>query len=94
VVCKRSENLQCGHYLSRKNYSTRWDEVNANAQCGGCNIKHNANPEPYRAYLHLKYGPGAIRDLHNRFQQIRKFPSFELERMIEEYRKKLKEMEL
>lgn len=29
--------MDCGHYASRAKQSTRYDEKNANAQCGGCN---------------------------------------------------------
>lgn len=33
--------LQCGHYISRRYKSTRWDRRNAGPQCGGCNAFGN-----------------------------------------------------
>lgn len=44
ISCGRKFNfgertyLHAGHYISRKNYSTRWDEMNVHAQCARCNM--------------------------------------------------------
>jgi hypothetical protein len=35
------KRLQCGHFQSRKYYSTRWDEINCQVQCAGCNVFNN-----------------------------------------------------
>ena len=32
------KRLQCGHFQSRKHYSTRWNEDNCQVQCVGCNM--------------------------------------------------------
>lgn len=39
--------IQCGHLISRVNYSTRWAEENARPQCRGCNFSHEHHPETY-----------------------------------------------
>lgn len=33
-----TENAQCGHFLSRRHYQTRWLEQNAHGQCYRCNM--------------------------------------------------------
>jgi len=41
VTCNKKDHykkLQCGHFMSRRHYSTRWDENNVGVQCYGCNI--------------------------------------------------------
>lgn len=41
VTCGKKDHykkLQCGHFMSRRHYSTRWDENNVGVQCYGCNI--------------------------------------------------------
>ena len=32
------KKMQCGHFRSRSNYSTRWNELNCQVQCVGCNM--------------------------------------------------------
>ena len=38
--------IQCGHYHSRRFYSVRWEEMNCRPQCVSCNVfKHGNYPE-------------------------------------------------
>ena len=40
VTCSRRahwRDMDCGHYVSRAKQTTRYDQWNAHAQCGGCN---------------------------------------------------------
>ena len=30
--------MQCGHFMSRKHYATRWDATNCQVQCYACNV--------------------------------------------------------
>ena len=32
------KKMQCGHFMSRKHYSTRWEELNCQVQCYSCNV--------------------------------------------------------
>ena len=34
----KNGGMQAGHFMSRKHYSTRWDERNVKPQCAGCNV--------------------------------------------------------
>jgi hypothetical protein len=38
---------QCGHFVSRGEYSTRWSPINCAWQCGWCNSKYMGNGENY-----------------------------------------------
>jgi hypothetical protein len=43
--------LQNGHFMSRANYSTRWDEDNCQVQCMGCNVFKQGEQYKYSLYL-------------------------------------------
>ena len=72
------KKLQNGHFQSRKHYSTRWDEVNCQVQCAGCNVFGNR--------LDSKYGTGTSERLHIKAKQIIKLSNFEIEEMILRYK--------
>jgi hypothetical protein len=93
VVCGTSNQLQCGHLLSRIAYSTRWDEVNASAQCASCNIKHENNPAPYMLWFVKRFGEKKLEELNLQYNTPKKFSNNDLENMIEYYTKKLKDIE-
>lgn len=49
VTCSHTDHwryLQCGHFVTRGHQSTRFDEMNCNTQCRGCN---------YNGGQHLKH---------------------------------------
>ena len=45
------KNLQCGHFMSRRFYSTRWDDKNCQVQCKGCNVFRYG--EQFKFSVHL-----------------------------------------
>ena len=55
--------MQCGHFQSRSNLKTRFDEKNCQVQCVGCNMFKQG--EQYRFALQLdgKYGEGTAEKL-------------------------------
>jgi hypothetical protein len=55
--------MQCGHFQSRSNLKTRFDEENYQVQCVGCNMFKQG--EQYRFALQLdgKYGEGTAEKL-------------------------------
>lgn len=90
VICGSINNLNCGHYFSRKALGTRWDEINCNCQCASCNMKHNDNPEPYRKFMVKKYGEKKIEFLEFKYLQKQKYKEYELKDLIEIYKRKIK----
>ncbi len=90
ICCGSTDNLQCGHLLSRVAYSTRWDEDNAHAQCRSCNLVHEYNPHIYiKAYIRI-HGIDKYYELISKYSKTVKISNSELETMIEYYSNKLK----
>jgi len=87
ITCGSTKKLGNGHLFSRQAYSTRWDLVNCNAQCWGCNYRHEYDFYRYEQAFKNKYGEKAYHELYRKFNKPRKFSDKELKEMIEEYAK-------
>lgn len=85
VTCGATKNLTCGHLFSRQSYSTRWHERNCNAQCTGCNCRHEYDPYPYNRWFIGKFGLEAFDELHREYRRPCKFRDAELAEMITKY---------
>jgi len=81
------KKLQNGHFQSRKHYTTRWDEMNCQVQCAGCNVFKYGEQYIFGVNLDQKYGPGTSNELFIKSRQSIKFADFELEDMIIKYKK-------
>ena len=67
------KKLQNGHFQSRKHYSTRWDEINCQVQCAGCNVFKYGEQYVFGKKLDQKFGQGTSERLHVKSKQIKKF---------------------
>ena len=83
------KKLQAGHFISRKHYSTRWDETNVQVQCYSCNVMRYGEQYKYGLYLEQAYEKGTAELLLNKSRQITKFSDNELIILIEHYNKLL-----
>jgi hypothetical protein len=81
------KKLQNGHFQSRKHYSTRWDEINCQVQCAGCNVFKYGEQYVFGKKLDQKFGQGTSERLHLKSKQIIKLADFELEDLIIKYKK-------
>jgi len=84
VTCGKEshwKDIQAGHFISRKHYSTRWDERNVKPQCVGCNVFKYGEQYKYSLYLGNKLSKKLLIESRN----IIKFTNAELEDMIKEY---------
>lgn len=79
------KRLQCGHFQSRRFYSTRWDETNCQVQCAGCNVFRFGEQFKFSVNLDNKFGKGTSQRLEIKAREIVKIPTFELEEMIKHY---------
>ena len=86
------KKLQCGHFMSRRHYSTRWDEQNCNVQCAGCNVFRAGEIYLYTKYLCSQYGENFPEELYIKSQKIVKFTDVDLIEMIEYYNSKLESL--
>lgn len=84
VTCGKKDHwskLQCGHFMSRKHISTRWNEDNCQVQCAGCNVFRYGEQYLFSQYL----GDKLAQELHKQSKEICKFTDVELQDMIAHY---------
>lgn len=86
------KSLQCGHFMSRKHYSTRWDEKNCQVQCAGCNVFRWGEQFKFGRNLDIKLGKGTADSLEQKSRQVLKYNNIELIELIEHYKKKVAEL--
>jgi hypothetical protein len=79
------KKLQCGHFQSRRHYSTRWDEINCQVQCAGCNVFKYGEQFIFGKNLNLEFGEGTSEELYLKAKQITKFSNNDLEDLITKY---------
>ena len=66
VTCGHREHwkeFDCGHYLSRRFLSVRYDERNTAPQCRNCNRVRQGEEMRMLMYLERKYGKEAIEQM-------------------------------
>lgn len=86
------KDADCGHYINRKHMSTRFSEVNCNAQCKSCNRFDEGNIQGYRRGLVAKYGEEKVLLLEAQKYEVRKYSDFEYDALIEHYQKEIKKI--
>ena len=74
-----------GHFQSRKHYATRWDEINCQVQCAGCNVFKYGEQYVFSKNLNKKYGSHTSNRLYKKSQQIVKYTNYEIEDLINKY---------
>lgn len=84
------KRIQCGHFVSRKASTLRFDEENCNAQCVGCNMFKQGEQYLYSKAIDLKYGDGKAEELMNRRFETHKFTIPELEEIISDSQQQIK----
>ena len=91
-TCGRSypvKKIQNGHFMSRKNYITRWDEENCAPQCYGCNVMKQGEQYLFAKYLDQKYGDGHSDKMLIKSKKTIKYSNDELLEMIDKYKNRL-----
>lgn len=86
------KKLQNGHFQSRKHYSTRWDEINCQVQCAGCNVFRYGEQYLFGVNLDKKYGTGTSDEMHKKSRETYKIDNYELEVLITKYEDLVKEL--
>tara|TARA_R100000935_G_scaffold28725_1_gene49098 strand:+ start:1146 stop:1535 length:390 start_codon:yes stop_codon:yes gene_type:complete len=80
------KKLQNGHFQSRRHYATRWDEINCQVQCAGCNVFKQGEQFIFSQNLDIKYSNGTARKLHIKAQKILKLTDNEIKDLINKYK--------
>lgn len=85
-------DIQCGHFLSRRYLSVRWDEDNARPQCVKCNMFSQGRQYEFGKKLEKEIGKDRVSLLLKKKTNRVKMTSFEYELLIKEYKQKLNEI--
>ena len=86
------KKLQCGHFQSRKHYSTRWNEDNCQVQCAGCNVFRYGEQYTFGRNLDAYIKDGIAEELNILSHKIVKYDNNDLLSLIDYYTKKLAEL--
>lgn len=84
--------IQCGHFQSRRFYSTRFHELNCKPQCYACNIGLSGNQYAFGVNLDKVHGKGTADSMVRLSRQVKKFTSEEMMGMIDHYEKEVGEL--
>lgn len=88
ISCGRVKDISqadCGHFISRKNMATRFDERNCNAECRECNRFDNEHLVGYQQRLMRKIGESEFYNLLFLSHTIKKWDADELNYLIKLY---------
>lgn len=80
------DNMQCGHFQSRKYYATRWNTINCQVQCKSCNVFKYGEQFIFGNRLNAKYGEGTSEKLQKKAKQIAKLSTNDLTMLINKYK--------
>lgn len=86
------KRLQCGHFQSRKHYSTRWDEINCQVQCAGCNVFRYGEQFVFGKNLDMEFGEGCSESLFYKAKQITKYSTNDIKELITKYTLLIKDL--
>ena len=81
---KPLKEMQAGHFVSRRVNELRFEEMNVNAQCIGCNMFKQGEQYLYSKNLDAKYGDGTADALMAKRHLTHKFTVTELEEIIQD----------
>ena len=82
---------QCGHFMSRRHNSTRFDRLNVAPQCVKCNIFSQGEQMQFAEYIDNLHGEGTAKSLLQKSKMQCKRSDIDYQWLIEEFKKELKE---
>ena len=86
------KQIQCGHFISRRYMSTRFDEKNTGPQCAACNMFNQGRQFEMGIYLNDRWGDGTAQKMFEKSKMLCKRDRYDLECLISEYKQKLNEL--
>lgn len=92
-VLKNWKELDCAHFIKRGNIHTRFDLDNLRVCCQKCNRYLAGNYEIYEKKLRKELGEDKYNQLMQKSQQNNKISTVELEILLDERKKLLKDVE-
>lgn len=95
---KKVEDMHCGHFMSRRSFSTRWlhdyDDglVNTMPQCPRCNLFDQNQNYVFSRRLDEVFGEGTADKVYTLSKQTKKFSIVDIVAMRKHYQKLLDEL--
>lgn len=92
ITCDRKFNaydMDCGHYISRRFMSLRYDERNTHLQCVNCNRFQQGNIDVYTIKMVQMYGDNILEELNKIRNSSIKITNIELEEKLSYYMSEL-----
>ncbi len=88
---KHWQDIDCGHFVTRDNMGTRFEEQNCNAQCAACNRFKGGKQFEHGLAIDKKYKePGLASKLVIKGKSVCNWQDFELEAMCKYYKAEVK----
>jgi len=78
--------MQCGHFISRRHYITRWKETNAKPQCYSCNCGDQGRQYQFALNLNKEYGYDIAQELLQESKKAIKLSNDDLISLINRYK--------
>lgn len=89
ITCNKfTSEKDCGHFLSRRFESVRFDEKNAHGQCLKCNRFEYGNQFEHGVKVDSIYGKGTAENLLQKSKMFCKRSKFDYEMIAEEFKSK------
>ena len=86
------QECDAGHFITRDNFATRWNEQNVNAQGRGDNRFKSGRQYEHGLAIDRKFGPGTATKLLVLSRGVCNWQPFELEAMYTYYKRAVKEL--
>lgn len=86
------KKLQCGHFMSRKHYATRWDELNCQVQCYSCNVMRYGEQYKFGLKLAKEIDKDLPEKLLAKTRNTVKYSDIDLLEMINLYKERVKNL--
>jgi len=92
VTCGSRDKKDCGHFLSRRFESVRFDEKNAHGQCLKCNRFEYGNQYEHSLKVDEFYGEGTAEELRLKSKMFCNRSKIDYEYIAQEYANKYEEL--
>ena len=83
------KEMHCGHFMSRRYESTRYDEKNCAMQCPACNTFNQGRQFEFGLAIDQIYGQGTAANLLQKSQMLCKRNQYDYESIAQEFKDKL-----
>lgn len=83
---------QCGHYIKRGYYNTRWELSNCRVQCKVCNEYKGGNYSVYEPKIKRELGVDEVQKLWDKAYSRVKIPTYELDEKLKQLKQDYKHL--